>query len=339
MLSDVHPAQVAGLFYPAEAQSLRDLIRQMAQGSAARRRRRSESRRRAARRHRLFRLGRRDRLRAMGAAAPIRPADRHRRPGAPGRLPRAGDPSGDGLEHAARRGEGRARSPRPPRGSKGCDGRRAAVRRRAFARDAPRDAAGHADGAVRNPADPRRRRRAAAGRRSAAARLGRPGDGDRRLVRSVALPRPGQRRGDRLGHRPADREARRELARRQAGLRLSADHGGADDRRGTGLEGERPAPGDLGRRRRGIFAGRRLRRLRFRIRRLGAAERGRPHGPALDLHGGARRGGEAGRTQAGAPHRRPPVARPLRAARDFRHAFPGAAGFAAASVRRNRDCR
>ena len=33
MLSDVHPAQVAGLFYPSEAQSLRDLIRQMARGA------------------------------------------------------------------------------------------------------------------------------------------------------------------------------------------------------------------------------------------------------------------------------------------------------------------
>ncbi len=33
MLNDVHPAQVAGLFYPAGAQSLRDLIRQMARGA------------------------------------------------------------------------------------------------------------------------------------------------------------------------------------------------------------------------------------------------------------------------------------------------------------------
>ena len=69
--------------------------------------------------------------------------------------------------------------------------------------------------------------------------------------------------------------------------------------------------------------GGRLRRLRLRIRGLGAAERGRPHGPPLDLHGGAGRGGEAGRTHAGAPHRRPPVARPLRAAGDLRHTFPG----------------
>ena len=217
MLNDVHPAQVAGLFYPAGAQSLRDLIRQMGKGA---RPDGGVAPKVVVAPHAGIVYSGSVAATAFGPWARRRrsaPPHRHRRPGAPGRLPRARDPSGDGLEHAARRGEDRARSPRPPCGSKGGGGRRAAVRRRAFARNAPRDAAGDADGAVRNPADPRRRRRAAAGRRGAAARLGRPGDRDRRLVRSVALPRPGERRGNRLRHRPADREARRRTRSKAGG--------------------------------------------------------------------------------------------------------------------------
>ena len=160
------------------------------EGRPTRRRRDAEGGGRAARRHRLFRLGRGDRLRALGAAGRSAATHRHRRPGAPGRLSRARDPPRQGLEHAPRRGAGLLRSPRPVGGSKGCGRRPAALRRGAFARDASRDAAIHAGGPVRNPADPRRRRRSWASRRSAAPRLGRAGDRHRGVVRSVALPRP-----------------------------------------------------------------------------------------------------------------------------------------------------
>ena len=69
---EVHPAQVAGLFYPAEAAGLRTLIAGRPQARPAGRRGRAQGRRRAARRHCLFRRGRRDRLRPLGQAS--RPA-------------------------------------------------------------------------------------------------------------------------------------------------------------------------------------------------------------------------------------------------------------------------
>ena len=190
MLNAVHPAQVAGSVYPAEPEALRALIAEVRTGGATRWRRRAESGRRPARRHRLFRLGRRHRLRAWARRASRR-TDRHCRPGPSRGLQRARDPSGLGLEHAARRGEGRARPPCPACRGAGGGGRRAAVRWRAFARDASRDAAGDAAGPVRNPADPGRRRDAARGRRGAAAGLGRTGDGHRDLVRPVAFSRSG----------------------------------------------------------------------------------------------------------------------------------------------------
>ena len=124
---------------------------------------------------------------------------------------------------------------------------------------------------------------------------------------------------DRFRHRAAHRDSRRQIAREQARLRLPADHGGAGDRRRARLEGERPASGDLGRRWRGRFARRRLRRLRVRIRRLRAALRRRPRLLAVRLHGRARR-----RRQGAAARRRrfdfedsPPALSPWRAT--FRH--------------------
>ena len=150
-----------------------------------------------------------------------------------------------------------------------------------------------------------------------------------------------ERRGDRLRHRAADRSSRRGLARRPAGLRLSADHGGADDRRRTGPEGQRPASGDLGRRRGG------RRRASSATApspsntppRPGSSEADRG-APALDRDGGSRRGGAA--RADGMPSlcaRRPPVAGAVVAARDLRHAHRRAESCAAASARRRRAGR
>ena len=73
--------------------------------------------------------------------------------------------------------------------------RPAAVRGRAFARNASGDAAGDAAGAVRNRPHPGRRRRSPHCRRGAAPGLGRAGDGRRGLFRLVAFSRSKKRRG------------------------------------------------------------------------------------------------------------------------------------------------
>ena len=69
----------------------------------------------------------------------------------------------------------------------------------------------------------------------------------------------------------AHRDARRRRARWPPRLRLLTDQGRARDRRRARHARERPASGDIGGCWRGRLAGRRLRRLRARIRGLGAA--------------------------------------------------------------------
>ena len=204
--SEVHPAQVAGMFYPAEPETLRALIagvrkRARLDGNVG-----AEGRRRAARRHRLFRVGRGDRVRPWA-----------RRPEPPRRVVIVGPahrvafrglaihPAAD-LADAARRGRDRARSPCAPRGSQGRCGRCAAVRGRAFARNASPDAPGDAAQAVRNSPDPGRRRRPARNCGSVAPCLGRAGDCYRRLLGPHAFSRFGERTVDRRRHRPADRD-------------------------------------------------------------------------------------------------------------------------------------
>ena len=161
-------------------------------------------------------------------------------------------------------------------------------------------------------ADPR------CGRRGLAPGLGRAGDGRRGLIRPVAFSRSDERAVDRLRHGPAHRDARRRRARWPPRLRLLADQGRARDRRRARHARERPASGDIGGRGRGRVAGRRLRRLRARIRGLGAACRGRSRASAFRLHGRPRRRG-ADRRQGAARRRSPPVARAFGVARDLRH--------------------
>ncbi len=100
-----------------------------------------------------------------------------------------------------------------------------------------------------------------------------------------------QRPRDRRRHGPADREPRRRLARRAAGLRLPSDRRRADYRRRARPPRQRAASGDVGRRRRGLLARGRLRRLRHGIRGVGAPRRRRPNPSALDRHGEPRRRG------------------------------------------------
>ena len=135
------------------------LDRGRAPPGAARRKRRAEGRRRAARRPRLFRLGRRDRVRPVGAPRRAGSPRRHHRPGAPRRVSRDRNPPRGEMAHPARRGDGRARRSRRSRPGAWRLRRCAAVRRRAFARNASRDASSDAAGPVRNRAHSGRRGR------------------------------------------------------------------------------------------------------------------------------------------------------------------------------------
>ena len=84
------------------------------------------------------------------------------------------------------------------------------------------------------------------------------------------------------------------------------------------MRANRPASGDIGGRGRGRLAGRRLRRLRARIRSLGAACRGRSRASAFGLHGGAWPG-DADRGRGAGAQSRQRIARPFVLARDLRH--------------------
>ena len=203
MRSEVHPPQVAGMFYPAAPDALNALIADVRKharpdggvapkvviaphaglvysGSVAATAfgpwaRRAEPPRR------IVIVGPAHRVAFSGVA--VHPASKWRTP--LGEIPVAG------VTHAEL-----ARAPERCR-------RLAAVRGRAFARNAPGDAAGDAAGAVRNRPHSGRRRRSPFGRRGAAPGLGRAGDGRRSLFRPVAFSRSDQREHDRFRHRPA----------------------------------------------------------------------------------------------------------------------------------------
>ena len=136
--TEVHPAQVAGRFYPAEPGSAEGADRRPAQPRASRRGRRAEGRDRAARGPRLFGRRRRDRLRPLGTGCRAAAPHRHRWPRPSRRVPRDRASSGASLADPAWRGSGRPRRSRPPRGGAWRRRRRAAVHGRAFARNAPR---------------------------------------------------------------------------------------------------------------------------------------------------------------------------------------------------------
>ena len=141
--------------------------------------------------------------------------------------------------------------------------RPAAVRGRAFARNAPGDAAGHATRRRSKSCPFWSATRTPYRRRGAAPGLGRTEDGRRSLVRPVAFSRSDQREHDRFRHRPSHRDARRRRARWSPCLRLLTDQGRARDRCRARHADKRPASGDVGGRGRGRVAGRRLRRFRI----------------------------------------------------------------------------
>ena len=106
----------------------------------------------------------------------------------------------------------------------------------------------------------------------------------------------------------------------RAGLRLPADRGGAAHRRRAGHARERPASGDVGRCRGGSVPGRGLRRFRPRICGLSQARRGGSRASAFNRDGGTRRSGRAHRTVVFARAREgTPVAGADGDARNFRH--------------------
>ena len=278
------------MFYPAEPEDSERFDRSGAQGRPARRRRRAEGRDRAARRASSIPARSRRPPSVPGRGAPSRRAaivivgPAHRvafrglaiHPAAKWRTPL-------GEAQVAR---DLARRSSPGRRAVFVD--RAAVRRRAFARNASRDAAGDAAGAVRDRSHPRRRRRSACGRRALRAVWGGPEtviavssdlshflDRESAPKRSTPTPPGGSRRST-----PQSLDGRRACGFLpiKGALEVAAERDMRD---------QRPASGDLGRRRRGRVARRRLRRLRFRIFRLGAARRGRSRTSALGLHGRA----------------------------------------------------
>ena len=182
------------MFYPADPDALNALIADVrsARGLMAASRRRSSSRRTPA----SFTQARSPRPRsARGRVAPSRRAASSSsapriasrfsgvaiHPAAKWRTPLGEAPVAPGRSCRARPSARRFRRP-------------AAVRGRAFARNASRDAAGDAAGAVRNRSHSGRRRRSPRCRRGAAPGLGRTRDGHRGLLRLVAFSRSEQRR-------------------------------------------------------------------------------------------------------------------------------------------------
>ena len=239
--NQIQPAQVAGSFYPAEPEALNALI------GGARSRARPDGgvapkvvvaphaglvysgsvaatafapwARRVDPPRRIVIIGPAHRVAFSGVA--VHPASKWRTP--LGEAPAAPD------AHARLRSSARA-------------GRRpATVRGQAFARNAPRDAAVDAAGAVRNRSHSGRRRRFPLRRGRPAPGLGRTGDGRRGLVRLVAFSRSKKRQVDRCRHGEAHRDAGCGGARWAPGLRRPRDQGRARDRRGVRHARKRPA--------------------------------------------------------------------------------------------------
>ncbi len=264
-MSDVRPAAVAGMFYPAAPAALAadvraHLARALARPAATSAR--AQGADRAARRVRLFGPDRRRGVRASRGRARHHTACRAVRADAPRAGARARAAFGGDLRHAARNGERRSRSRGRRTGAAAGLRKRRGARVRALARG---PAAFPAVGAGRLPHRPLRRRRRDAGRGRRGHRLavGRPGDPDRRQLRPVALPP--LRRGPR--HRSRDRRGdTRALghARSRAGLRGDADQriapGGAAPRVDAGA----PRPAQFGRHGRRQVARGRLRVVRVR---------------------------------------------------------------------------
>ena len=139
---------------------------------------------------------------AVGAPRRAATPDRHHWPRPSRRvLGRCGS-SGVEVAHAARRDSGRGRHACRARPSARRRRRPAAVRGRAFARNAFDHAAGDAAGAVRNRPHSGRRRRSPFGRRGLAPGLGRAGDGRRSLIRLVAFSRSDEARSRSIPTRP-----------------------------------------------------------------------------------------------------------------------------------------
>ena len=288
------------MFYPAEAPALRRLIAATRASARERWRGRAEARRRAARRHRLFRLGRRDCVRPLGAAR--RAAEARSSSSVPrtatGFRGLALHPAAKWAD-PARRSAGRRRS-RHAELAQDCAA--VSVDARPFAGEhslemhlvmlqamlpAPFEIlpilVGDAD-----PHDVAEALRAV---------WGGPETVDRDLLRPVALPRP-----EAAVEMDAETARRIEIfdAPAMSGARACGFlpiYGALEIAAERDLRVSGAASGDFGRRRRRPVARRRLRRVRVRIFRLGAARRRRPRESACGLHGGPR-GGGAERRQA-----------------------------------------